>query len=108
MLQVSDDMVSVCLVDESALMALPGFTPENIGRAAAGYHNNNGNNNNGSSSSGSLTGESLSQLAWFVMLQLNLPPLTHLLIPPEPTFLYDQVACRSRAVVSKATRQSHH
>ena len=70
MLQTSEDSVSVCLIDESALMSLPGFVPENIGRAAVGQHSSSssssssGNHANGSSSSGGLIGQS-DGLVWF-------------------------------------------
>ena len=58
-LQASDDTVPVCLIDEAALMSLPGFVQDNIGRAAAGSSSSSssGNRLNGSSSSnGGLAG----------------------------------------------------
>ena len=59
-LQASDDTVPVCLIDEAALMSLPGFVQENIGRAAAGSSSSSSSSGNrlngGSSSNGGLAG----------------------------------------------------
>jgi len=102
MLQASEDSVPVCLIDEAALMALPGFVPEHIGRAAAGQH---------SSSSSSSSAGNIPLLSPFFIPFLSYHPPYH---PPSHTLFHTPsfsvqavVVCHLLAVVFKAMQQLH-